>query len=95
MEKYRNQELIKDLKLALQAASDGNGGWAEQVTDRIRDLSYDIEPRLSGYMIRSACGSIDGVLRSVNRRDSASFALHEIEKLERMVCRFEPHPFAA
>ena len=49
----------------------------------------------AGYMIRSACGAIDGVLRSMDLDNSVAFALHEIEKLERVVRQLSPQSTAA
>jgi len=95
MEQMKNQALIVDLKAALLTAREGEAVQAEAMTDRIRERSYEVDLRLAGYMIRSACGAIDGVLRSMDFDNSVAFALHEIEKLERLVQQLSPQPYAA
>jgi len=95
MEKMKNQVLIADLKAALLIAQEGQAARAEAMTDHIRERSYEVELRLAGYMIRSACGAIDGVSRSMDFDNSVAFARHEIEKLERLVQQLSPQPYAA
>jgi hypothetical protein len=95
MEQMKNQALIADLKAALLSAQEGQTVQAEAMTDHIRERSYEVELRLAGYMIRSACGAIDGVLRSMDLDNSVAFALHEIEKLERVVRQLSPQSTAA
>ncbi|SFI91005.1 hypothetical protein [Celeribacter neptunius] len=77
--------IVEDLRAALVVARDGDAILEEEMTDRIRDMSYAMTQRLAGYLVRSACGAIDAVIRATDREGSIAFAEHEIEKLENMI----------
>jgi hypothetical protein len=79
--------LIEDLHAALDMARAGEATRGEEMTDRIRDLSYDMELRQAGYLVRSACGAIDAVLRGSDSLGGLAFAEHEIEKVQDMLLR--------
>ncbi|WP_155846140.1 hypothetical protein [Celeribacter ethanolicus] len=79
--------LIDDLHAALDMARTGDAARETEMTDRIRDLSYDMELRQAGYLVRSACGAIDAVLRGSDRAAGLSFAEHEIDKVQDMLLR--------
>ncbi|PTQ68889.1 hypothetical protein [Celeribacter persicus] len=79
--------LIEDLRAALDMARRGDATGEAEMTERIRDLSYDMELRQAGYLVRSACGAIDAVLRGSDRGAGLAFAEHEIDKVQDMLLR--------
>ncbi|WP_460275887.1 hypothetical protein [Celeribacter sp. ULVN23_4] len=87
--------LIEDLRAALDMARIGDSAREEELTDRIRDASYDMEMRHAGYLVRSACGAIDAVLRAFDREGSLAFAELEINKAQDMFRRLGGQASAA
>lgn len=79
--------LIEDLRAALDMARTGDAAREEEMTDRIRDASYNMEMRQAGYLVRSACGAIDAVLRAFDPSASVGFAELEIDKVHDMLLR--------
>lgn len=76
--------LIEQLNEALSAARMGDWVREEEIAERIRDMSYELQPRYAGYQLRSACGALDAVQRSPDLEGGFAFVEHEIDKLRDM-----------
>ncbi|AJE47709.1 hypothetical protein [Celeribacter indicus] len=79
--------VIADLTAALEAARAGEAGRVERLTERIRDRSYQLEPRQAAYMVRAACTEIERVLRMADEAQGVWTALSAIARVEDMFRR--------
>ncbi|WP_417278473.1 hypothetical protein [Celeribacter sp.] len=87
--------LIDALRDALTAAREGDQAREEEMTEDIRDASYDMMPRQAGYLVRSACGAIDAAMRGFDRENSLAIAEHAIENVQDMLWRSQGTASAA
>ncbi|WP_066601590.1 hypothetical protein [Celeribacter halophilus] len=86
--------LIEALRTALTAAREGDMLREEEMTEQIRDASYEMEPRQAGYLVRSACGAIDAAMRAFDRENGFALAEQAIENVKDILWRSQAMPSA-
>lgn len=84
-----DRPLGEALRETLAAARAGQDFLVEEMTERLRDLSYDMVPRSAAYLVRAACAAIEAALRGGDRLAGLAHAEHEIEMFEDMMWRTE------
>jgi hypothetical protein len=71
-------QLIEKLEFALVYAKAQDITLMETLLDEVRDGSYDITPRQSAFLIRTACAAVEHVVSAFDPMSSAESALSAI-----------------
>lgn len=73
-------QLIEKLEFALAYAKAHEFTLMEALLDEVRDGSYDITPRQSAFLIRTACAAVEHVASAFDPLSSAETALAAIAR---------------